>query len=321
VILHILKYSGDYSRLDSTIHWMNSRRGQFILLFFITVSIHGLFSVRSFGHDEVFFKHKKVSPEMLIAKLNSAQVLVDERDYLELNELPPTPVPEEKVLQLTIWNSQKFNNIQSLIDLQNLAQQTDFFMIQEAIYTQAVLNQFAVASAFEWVGVKSFKYFGDYTGVITGSRFGSVNYKGFRSIQKEPVIKTTKSALISYFKSDTHEQLAVVNLHALNFVTNKKYELHLLPMIKELENFKGPLIMAGDFNTHLTERNRILSRWMEKLKLKHVPVFNDDRRLKLDHIYVRGVVAQPATIRKDIQSADHYPMEIKFVIPQPESQI
>jgi endonuclease/exonuclease/phosphatase (EEP) superfamily protein YafD len=82
-----------------------------------------------------------------------------------------------------------------------------------------------------------------------------------------------------------------------------------------LAPYKGPLIVAGDFNTWNLERLTIVEKTAERLGMQPVRFTPDRRSLifdqPVDHVYYRGLVPLDASV-VDVATSDHNPMRITF---------
>jgi endonuclease/exonuclease/phosphatase (EEP) superfamily protein YafD len=169
-----------------------------------------------------------------------------------------------------------------------------------------------------WVSALSFwQGDGTLTGVTTGSRFHLLGVNFIRSPDREPILNTPKvAALTPVAIENSDHPLTVVNLHALNFVKVDAYRNQLAAIQRSLSKAKGPLIVAGDFNTHMIERAFALRDFADALGLTIVELSNDKRRLKLDHIFQRGLKVHRAEVLNQVKSSDHLPLTLEASIPQ-----
>jgi endonuclease/exonuclease/phosphatase (EEP) superfamily protein YafD len=101
-------------------------------------------------------------------------------------------------------------------------------------------------------------------------------------------------------------------VHAINFaLTLGAYRAQFDALAEALAEHRGPLILAGDFNTWTNERASVVRDVAERLHLTEVPFAVDRRSVffghQLDHIFVRGLMPVAAMAR-DVTSSDHNPV-------------
>jgi endonuclease/exonuclease/phosphatase (EEP) superfamily protein YafD len=136
---------------------------------------------------------------------------------------------------------------------------------------------------------------------------------------REPLTATPKIALLTYYAwPNEHQILLVTNIHAINFVTLKIFEMQLNQLEAILIQHPGPLILAGDFNTWHQQRLNLLHAMKTRLQLKSV-FFKNKQAIKrvllsppLDHIFYRGLCQKQAEVLAHIVSSDHAPLWVEF---------
>ncbi len=157
-------------------------------------------------------------------------------------------------------------------------------------------------------------------GVMTMGRTSFEKITPLLTLNREAAgIATHKSLLITTHRLPNAEQLLVVNLHAINFVPLKTF-LHELHRLKhELGTYKGPMILAGDFNNWNRKRHWHLERFCTELSLQKAAM-KDEQHIKkinfqhLDHIFYRGVKLIDATAIDTGKFSDHNPIYAKFTL-------
>lgn len=218
---------------------------------------------------------------------------------------------------LICWNTHKKNQTLAfhayITQLQSLYP-SSLFLFQEAhepIHQEFVLNEFETIYAAN-LQMKTKSY-----GILTASDTHHREASCLLSQHQELFFKTHKSTLISSYPLVDGQHVLVVNIHAINFKSAKVYRHEMSILLESLLEHKGPLIIAGDFNTWNNRRNDILASMQEILSLEKV-IFKNDQHIKcfrqfpLDHIFYRGleIVTAEAVNAEDL--SDHNPLYTCF---------
>jgi endonuclease/exonuclease/phosphatase (EEP) superfamily protein YafD len=216
------------------------------------------------------------------------------------------------------WNMYKASRRGWLDDLTMMVTDADFVLLQEAMLHGDKAHPFHVASGFEWVMAQNFAYHSTAatSGVKTGSRIAAIKRTVLRSLDREPIIDLPKTMLATeYDILNTTGNLLVLNIHAINITSSRKFARQVAQLDSALSAHKGPVILAGDFNTWNPKRRRILFNAVEKHQLHRVPVGAPQwRHLNqvLDHVFYRGMTLKSATCMRHIRSSDHIPLRVEF---------
>jgi len=215
---------------------------------------------------------------------------------------------------LASWNLHKEADPGWDRDLSRLAEQSDLLLIQEAEVSpelRAVMER----GRFSWLLSSAFEYLGLEYGVLTATRVAPTSACTLRA--NEPLLNIPKAALITHYQLSGREAtLAVANLHAINFALGTDaYRAQLDAIADELADHRGPIVVAGDFNTWNDQRDEVVRALASRLSLTPV-VFDVDERKRFmgrvfDWVYARdveilGAAAWPVT------SSDHNPLVINF---------
>jgi endonuclease/exonuclease/phosphatase (EEP) superfamily protein YafD len=219
---------------------------------------------------------------------------------------------------LVSWNMYKARKRGWLEDLTMLAADADFVLLQEAVLHGDKPHPFHVTSGFEWVMGQSFAYQsrGITSGVKTGSRIAAIKRHMIRSQDREPLIGLHKTIVATeYDILNTAGNLLLLNIHAVNIVSSRKFSRQIDQLMSLMDLHKGPIVLAGDFNTWNVKRRSILAKAVGQHHLMRVPVAAPQwRHLNqvLDHIFYRGLTLKSAAALLHIRSSDHIPLRVEF---------
>ncbi len=151
------------------------------------------------------------------------------------------------------------------------------------------------------------------TGVATASKVKPKDTYVLRGLSREPIVDSSKITLFSEFNVvGLKEKLLVVNVHAITFVRSKYLFDQLDGIANVFTHHKGPLIVAGDFNTWKLTHIKYLDKIIKKNNLTEV-TFEKDIRIhtfneKLDHIFVRGFDIKKSEVLLSFAGSDHNAM-------------
>jgi len=154
-------------------------------------------------------------------------------------------------------------------------------------------------------------------GVMTLSKLPIVKRTLFTTRVREAGIATKKSALLSRHTLYNGKSLALLNLHAINFVPHRLFAKELERITELIESVEEEsFIVAGDFNTWSPKRERSIEKVTERSGLIRLRPDNE-RDIKsilgmpLDHIYYRGLKPLLSTVI-DTPVSDHNPIYVRF---------
>jgi len=219
-------------------------------------------------------------------------------------------------LRVLSWNIHKSSHADLPADLARHAAENDVLLLQEAVHSAPVLEVLEHEGHF-WQMVGAFAFRGLQRGVLVATRTVPVTGRALRTY--EPLFPLPKSAIVTrYPLAGRREQLAVANLHGINFSLGMgRFREQLADIAAELADHDGPVIFGGDFNTWSQRRHEALGRVTDQLGLKTVKPDPDDRLLAfgrhLDHLFVRGFSVVSARCCK-VESSDHSPIQVSLVV-------
>jgi endonuclease/exonuclease/phosphatase (EEP) superfamily protein YafD len=230
-----------------------------------------------------------------------------------------TNSPKEKLknnFSLLVWNVHKGADGQSWVnDMKILAQNADVFLVQEAMDDELMTDMYQKEiNNFDWFFAKSFTYnkSGNSSGVVNASPFQTDQAILYRTLEKEPIVGTPKTVMLSFMTMENGNPIALLNIHGLNRTKNEAFFKQISDTLDLIKNFSGPVVYAGDFNTNNKEKFSGLDSMMAKVGLRRFKFQEDHRKHQLDWIYVRGCRVESSDILYQFQTSDHTPISAKL---------
>lgn len=259
------------------------------------------------GYQSIF----SFTQQAQIASISGNNVALSLQCYR--NEQAPV-LDNRGELKLLVWNIYKQNRENWQQSLAELSDEKQLVLLQEASMTPDLIDWVAKQG---WFGsqVDAFKAFDTSAGVLNLSM--NTPSKACAYTELEPWLRLPKSALYALYPLSSGEQLAVVNIHAVNFTYGtKEYHRQLTALTKELSQHHGPIIVAGDFNSWSEERFAVMSKALTSLGLEEVDYQPDNRTqfvtgLPLDHVFYRGLTLETAEAPIS-DASDHNPILVSF---------
>jgi len=269
---------------------------------------------------------KLLTLPVLASSLLSGCVSVPEQVQLTHNGKPATTCSADSTtsVQSTALNSNRFsltswNIYKSKLtgweqDLDQLHQQSDLLLLQEAHLKPGFMD-WLDESSLDWAMANAFSLSGTWSGVMTVGKVPLQSPCAQRI--HEPYLHLPKTTLISYFPLQGHaESLLVANIHGVNFTLGSSDLSAQLQAIREvIREHTGPIILAGDFNTWSNARMEVVRQLAASHKLQAV-TFAIQQPMghfghQLDHIYYRGLIPLQSRVT-EVKSSDHYPLTVTF---------
>lgn len=243
----------------------------------------------------------------------SESVLCKSDSSRQLSFANQLQIRQSTEFSMITWNAHKLGDSKFLPDLLHLSRDTDLILIQEAMHNsdlqQTFTNQFEFSFSFNKSFCNNSK---EATGVMNASRFILQNNMTIVSPKNEPITSTPKVSGYSVIQIPEIGIVHIINTHALNFNFGSDFNSQINHLAKFIKQLNGPVIWAGDFNTWSQGRQHHLDETAQSLGLTHLKPKNDNRNLKLDHIYVRGLELVDIEVLTQYQSSDHYPVRATF---------
>jgi endonuclease/exonuclease/phosphatase (EEP) superfamily protein YafD len=220
---------------------------------------------------------------------------------------------QSQIIEVLTWNVLKFKRENSFSDLIYLTAKSDIAFIQESVHSADLQTQFQSEISMDWTFFKSFCRDYGSSGVQTGTRFPQIKVEAVKAPALEPVVNTPKVTGFSTIEIQGHKVL-LVNIHGLNANQGLDFERHIHQVYEIIKKFKGPVIWAGDFNTWNPIRTMYLKNKAKDLGMTLLKPEVDNRKMKLDHIIVRGFKVNSVFILETYESSDHWPVraELEF---------
>ncbi len=223
------------------------------------------------------------------------------------------------VVRCLLWNILKAKRSNWLDDFSDLVADRDLVMLQEAVFNAPSDATFTQSERLEWVMARSFKdpRTGKEHGVKTGCAVSATERHFYLSPHHEPLSQTQKLLLTTLYPlKDSDEQLLVLNMHAINFVTVRKYVQQLGQLDAALGSHSGPVILGGDFNTWNPTRLAHFQHVASKAGLQEANMQRRSRIAQmnqhLDHLFYRGLTLRAVESLGHYQSSDHAPITATF---------
>ena len=260
------------------------------------------------------------------------------KETLSNNLALKTTLDEE--FNITVWNIFKgIKRDQIKKVLPNIVENSDIGIFQEYESNDYLKPFFSSSPYFSIAGLTHQSRDDDSTraGVLTQAKVQPIHDSCTTlHSQNRELGFSPKATLACRFKLSNEAELLVINTHALNFQVfnigfkggfgfGQAYRNQIGQWEKLIAEHKGPVILAGDFNTW-NPLGRRLKRLKKMLKdtqdgtaeseFIHIDQFFPDYRgklLTLDHIFYRGlkVVGLPHTLNLK-KASDHNPLLVRF---------
>ena len=218
-------------------------------------------------------------------------------------------------IEVLTWNVLKFKRENSFSDFTKLSTKADIAFIQEAIHSVDLQKKTAQSISMDWTFFKSFCREYGASGVQTGTRYAQIEVDAVLAPNVEPVVNTPKVTGFSTVVI-SGQQVLLINVHGLNANKGLDFEKHMDQIYDVASKFTGPIIWAGDFNTWNPVRMAYLKNKGQALGMNLLVPEIDNRKLKLDHILVRGFKAKSVKILDTYQSSDHWPVIAELELSQ-----
>lgn len=250
----------------------------------------------------------------------SSDVMVEMDRTERTNE---TEALDPSDINIFVWNLYKGLRPNWSRDYVKQVKDSDILLLQE-IYLSPTMKKALAENKFHSYQFATTFMDTESNNTRTGVGIGSIVKPAASFFQRstvfEPFAKTPKMILYNDFNlKGMVKKLRVCNTHAINFVGVRKFKKMLKQIRVGLQDFKGPIVLAGDFNTWSKKKLRILRKLTKSMGLKEVQFSNGNQRIELfgnivDYIFVRGVDVLESNIHGHIHTSDHKPMSVRISI-------
>ena len=235
-----------------------------------------------------------------------------------LGHASKTQLPASRI-KFLVWNLHKGENNTFAEEYMDLAFDRDIIMNQEIFLDKNMTSVWLFLPQFIFTTATSF-FDGKEkirTGVANISTVAPASSDFLRTQTLEPVIHSPKVLLISSYPiRNSDKKLTIVNIHGINFVSNKSFELELKRIYAKIKNIPTPMVFAGDFNTWNDRRVELLAEFSKKMNLSEAKFFPDYRLLfnghPLDHfLFSSDIKIISAKAEKFYNGSDHKPLQVE----------
>lgn len=231
---------------------------------------------------------------------------------------------DKNKVNVLVWNIQKLKQKSWAKEFNDFGQNKDLILFQEAYEDEQFITHTQNLNDFRWDFGKSFEYL--LYGVLTGNMIGSNTQPDkvtvLHSPDFEPILDTPKTTVAAYYPiTNSEEKLLVISIHGINFTTNSAFYRQLNQVFSLIDQHTGPVIFAGDFNTHNQKRFQFLKKEADKRKLTNLDFKNSHLRKKflgniLDYTFARNAEVIESHIPPQSKGSDHSPMILTLKIKE-----
>ena len=222
----------------------------------------------------------------------------------------------EESVKVLVWNIKKTEEKGWQQEFERYSNDRDLVLLQEVYETPLFLDTIALFDAIRWDMGQSFEVVrkGRGTGVMIGAKVDPLSSDVEHSPDLEPFTNTPKASLFNVYPLQD-QQLLVITVHGINFTTNAAFRRQMMEIEKRIALHDGPVLWAGDFNTHTDGRMSFLNQLTKRLQFTPVEFKNGNRRMRFkltgnyfDHAFVRGLKVKNAEVIVDSRGSDHKPL-------------
>ena len=227
------------------------------------------------------------------------------------------------------WNIHKGTHARFGSEFARLARKADVIVLQEMSthgIGSAPQEIVTALRGHSYVMAHAIRYQDGVAGCASGASAHVVRSKVLVTGDREPLVGTPKSSVVTIYRIvGSGDELLVANTHALNLAGKFTFDLEpfrrqLAAVSQEIARHRGPVVWAGDFNTHDREKTDVLLAVTGRLGLAPVHVAESRYLMKsldgfvLDHVFTRGLDDVRARALPG-NGSDHTAIELTFRVP------
>lgn len=272
-----------------------------------------------------------VAATLLLALASGCASVFPNADVLPPPVLPaghPAPALPRDGIDVLVWNIEKAQRAAWAPEFEALSRGKELVLLQEAYLAPRMIGPLAARSELQWSMGSSFVFArrpGEpVSGVVVGSAASAIDREVFVTNDTEPLVGTPKATLAAtYALEGSAEPLLVVCIHGINFRRAHALVAQLDALEPMIAAHRGPVILAGDLNTHHRPRMAAVEAFAARLGLESAfdnrpscrRTAPDGRRRfgrwPLDHVFVRGLVVEEARVVEAARGSDHAPLIVR----------
>ncbi len=191
---------------------------------------------------------------------------------------------------------------------------SDFLLFQEYKMSKHQSHDLSAYSFAMAANIETRRYI---YGLMTASYCGFDTKHIALTHQREFLISTRKSTLLTSHSFSNGERFHLLNMHGINFVSSRAFSKELEKIKSILSSCSGALVVSGDFNNWSKKRIKTLEEFQTELAL-HKAVIEQGHHIKhvfskpIDHIFYRGLKLIKAEAIDTKSISDHNPIHAVF---------
>lgn len=235
-----------------------------------------------------------------------------------------TPIQYGKPLQVVVWNMQK-NKKGSLAILESMWDSLglSLAMLQELqvspLEEKETCRMFHPRYATLVTNIFMHKNERAPSGVCTISDAKPATIIPLLPKPKEPFGVSKPGLGMVYTIEGSHEHVSVWNLHAINYVNTQEYIGYLTAVADEMAKYKGPKVVAGDFNSWSRKREDCMQLLCKLFDLEEISFEGPVKKFRghiLDRVLVskKGIRVTNAHVLNYKKHSDHNPLLFEITV-------
>ncbi len=274
-------------------------------------------------------KHSLLFLALTVLSLNSSAELPDDTEFISrlfkvlpeshslrsYSSAPARMLPQR--LKAVVWNIKKAERTAWKQEFDRYAEGRDLFLLQEVYERPVFLDTISSMVGHQWEMGISFLY-RQYGNAATGSMIGAAATPLEASVKhspdREPLTLTPKATTVAKYDVEALDtDLLVISVHGINFESTEAFRRQMRQVEGEVRKHRGPVLLAGDFNTWNEGRTSSLHSLVRRLGLSEAAYTNGQERMTfngwpLDHVFTRELVVHSATVEGGSVGSDHRPI-------------